>query len=124
MVLEPRDPATARRRVGSKASQQQGDQAFRQKLQRRTTAQEATEASETARRESELVYGAGMPRVTILLSTSASSLAGLDAASKQIERVAQQSSLEIMPLHGEHDQAFACAALPLAQGLSESRIHL
>lgn len=124
MVLEPRDPATARRRVGAKASQQQGDQAFRQKIQRRTTAREAVEASETARREGELVYGAGMPRVTLLLSTSANTLAELDAASKQIERVAQQSSLEIMALHGEHDQAFPCAALPLAQGLSESPIHL
>ena len=66
------------------------------------------------RREDELVAGHGMPRVIIYISTTAASLDELEEQSAEIERVAQQSSIEAVRLVGEHDQAFAAAALPQA----------
>ena len=69
------------------------------------------------RREDELVSGHAMPRVIVLLSTSAPTLEELEAASDEIERLAQQSALDVVRLYGEHDQGFGAAALPLGQGL-------
>ena len=51
------------------------------------------------------------------LSVSADDLAELEAASGEIESLAQRSQLEVARLSGEHDQAFGAAALPLARGL-------
>jgi len=117
MVFEPVTAKKAAQRINTKASAQAGDESLRAKLRRRTTRREQVEAVDVQRREDEVVAGHAMPRVIMYISTSADSLDELERQSKEIERVAQQSAIEIVRLQGEHDQAFGAAALPLAQGL-------
>ena len=64
-----------------------------------------------------LVSGHGMYRMLGFLSVSADDLVQLEAASGEIDSLAQRSQLEVARLSGEHDQAFGAAALPLARGL-------
>lgn len=117
LILEPLPPTRANRRVNIKQSGASSDSAMRHKFRRRTTRRHEVEASDLDRRESEMVAGHGLYRMLGLLSVSAADLAELEAASGEIESLAQRSQLEIARLSGEHDQAFGAAALPLARGL-------
>jgi hypothetical protein len=90
---------------------------LRQRFRRRTTRRHEVEASDVDRREAELVAGHGLYRMLGFISTSADDLTQLEAASGEIESLAQRSQLELARLSGEHDQAFGVAALPLARGL-------
>lgn len=117
LVLEPLTPTRANRRVTVKQSGVTSESAMRQRFRRRTTHRHQVEASDINRRESELVSGHGLYRMLGFLSVSADDLAQLEAASGEIESLAQRSQLEVARLSGEHDQAFGAAALPLARGL-------
>ena len=117
LVLEPLTPTRANRRVTVKQSGVLSDSVMRQRFRRRTTRRHEVEASDIDRRESELVAGHGLYRMLGFLSVSADDLAQLEAASGEIESLAQRSQLEVARLTGEHDQAFGAAALPLARGL-------
>ena len=117
IVLEPLTPTRANRRVTVRQSGVMSESALRQKFRRRTTRRQEVEASDVDRRESELVAGHGLCRMLGFVTVSADDLAQLEAASGEIEALAQRSQLELARLSGEHDQAFAVAALPLAQGL-------
>lgn len=117
LVLEPLTPTRANRRVSVKQSGVLSESVLRQRFRRRTTRRQEVEAGDVDRRESELVAGHGLYRMLGLLSVSADDLAQLEAASGEIESLAQRSQLEVARLSGEHDQAFAAAALPLARGL-------
>ena len=90
---------------------------MRDRFKRRTTRRHQVEAGDLDRREAELVAGHGLYRMIGFLSASADDLSELEAASGEIESLAQRSQLEVARLSGEHDQAFAAAALPLARGL-------
>ena len=117
IVLEPLSPSRANRRVTVRQSGVSSEAAMRQRFRRRTTHRHEVEAGDLDRRESELVSGHGLFRMLGFLSVSAADLAELEAASGEIESLAQRSQLEIARLSGEHDQAFGAAALPLARGL-------
>ena len=117
IILEPLSPSRASRRVTLRQSGVTSEADMRKRLRRRTTRRHEVEASDVDRRESELVAGHGLYRMLGLLSVSAGDLAELEAASGEIEALAQRSQLEIARLSGEHDQAFGAAALPLARGL-------
>lgn len=117
IVLEPLSPSRARRRVTLRQSGVSSEAALRQRFRRRTTRLHEVEATDVDRRESELVAGHGLYRMLGFLSVSAYDLADLESASGEIESLAQRSQLEVTRLVGEHDQAFAVAALPLARGL-------
>jgi hypothetical protein len=117
LVFEPVSPRTAQRKLNSRAANVMSEQTLRDRMQRRTTRRAQVEAQDLSRREDELVAGHAMPRVIVLISTSASSLDELEDASNEIERLSQQAFLEVVRLVGEHDQGFAAAALPLGQGL-------
>jgi hypothetical protein len=103
--------------VTVKQSGVMSESALRQRFKRRTTRRHEVEAGDIDRRESELVSGHGMYRMLGLLSVSTDDLVQLEAASGEIESLAQRSQLEVARLSGEHDQAFGAAALPLARGL-------
>jgi hypothetical protein len=117
LILEPLTPTRANRRVTVKQSGVMSESALRQRFKRRTTRRHEVEAGDIDRRESELVSGHGMYRMLGLLSVSTDDLVQLEAASGEIESLAQRSQLEVARLSGEHDQAFGAAALPLARGL-------
>jgi hypothetical protein len=117
LVLEPLSPTRANRRVMVKQSGVSSESALRQRFRRRTTRRHEIEASDVDRRESELVAGHGLCRMLGFVSVSADDVVQLEAASGEIESLAQRSQLEVARLSGEHDQAFGAAALPLARGL-------
>jgi hypothetical protein len=117
IVLEPLTPTRANRRVTVRQSGVLSESVLRQRFRRRTTRRQEVEASDVDRRESELVAGHGLYRMLGFISTSADDLTQLEAASGEIESLAQRSQLELARLSGEHDQAFGVAALPLARGL-------
>ncbi|QGN34480.1 SCO6880 family protein [Microlunatus sp. Gsoil 973] len=117
IILEPLSPSRASRRVTLKQSGVTSEAAMRKRFRRRTTRLHEVEATDVDRRESELVAGHGLYRMLGFLSVSSPDLADLEVASGEIESLAQRSQLEITRLPGEHDQAFAVAALPLARGL-------
>ena len=117
LVLEPLTPSRANRRVSVKQSGVMSESVMRDRFKRRTTRRHQVEAGDLDRRESELVAGHGLYRMIGFLSASADDLSELEAASGEIESLAQRSQLEVARLSGEHDQAFAAAALPLARGL-------
>ena len=117
LILEPLPPTRANRRVSLKQSSVVSESTMRQRFRRRTTRRHEVEASDVDRRESEMVAGHGLYRMLGFLSVSANDLTELEAASGEIESLAQRSQLEITRLSGEHDQAFGAAALPLGRGL-------
>ncbi len=117
LVFEPVSQRTSQRKINMRSADVMSEQTMRDRMQRRTTRRAQVEAQDLSRREDELVSGHAMPRVIVLLSTSAATLDELEDASNEIERLAQQASLEVVRLVGEHDQGFGAAALPLGQGL-------
>jgi hypothetical protein len=117
LVFEPVSPRAAQRKINMRSADVISEQSLRDRMQRRTTRRARVEAQDLERREGELVSGYAMPRVIVLMSTSAPSLEELESASDEIERLAQQASLDVVRLYGEHDQGFGAAALPLGQGL-------
>lgn len=117
VILEPLPPSRANRRVNLRQSGVSSESAMRHRFRRRTTRRHEVEAGDLDRRETELVSGHGLYRMLGFLSVTAADLAGLETASGEIEALAQRSQLEVARLSGEHDQAFAAAALPLARGL-------
>ncbi|GAA3612644.1 SCO6880 family protein [Microlunatus ginsengisoli] len=117
VILEPLTPTRANRRVTLRQSGVTSETALRHRFRRRTTRRHEVEASDVDRREAELVAGHGLYRMIGYLTTTADTLQQLEAASGEIEALAQRCQLELARLSGEHDQAFAIAALPLARGL-------
>ena len=117
LVFEPVSPQAAQRKINMRSADVISEQTIRDGMKRRTTRRARVEAQDLERREDELVSGHAMPRVIVLLSTSAPTLEELEDASHEIERLAQQASLDVVRLYGEHDQGFGAAALPLGQGL-------
>ena len=117
LILEPLSPTRANRRVTLRQSGVTSESALRHRFRRRTTRRHEVEASDVDRREAELVAGHGLYRMIGYLTTTADTLEQLEAASGEIEALAQRCQLELARLSGEHDQAFAVAALPLARGL-------
>ena len=117
IVLEPLTPTRANRRVSLRQSGVSSESVMRQRFKRRTTRRHEVEAGDVDRRESEIVAGHGLYRMLGYLSVSAHDVAELETASGEIEALAQRCQLELARLSGEHDQAFAVAALPLARGL-------
>ena len=117
IVLEPLTPTRANRRVSLRQSGVTSESALRHRFRRRTTHRQHVEAGDVDRREAELVAGHGLYRMIGYLTTTADTLEDLEAASGEIEALAQRCQLELARLSGEHDQAFAVAALPLARGL-------
>jgi hypothetical protein len=117
LVLEPLTPTRANRRVTLRQSGVSSESVLRHRFRRRTTRRHEVEASDVDRREAELVAGHGLYRMIGYLTTTADTLEQLEAASGEIEALAQRCQLELARLSGEHDQAFGVAALPLARGL-------
>lgn len=116
-TMEPVPVDRARRKLDRKLGDSGSEGRLRDRLGRRTSRQHVAEHDHLDRREAEIAAGYGVVRMIGYISTSAADLAELDAQSAEIERLAHISSVELTRLWGEHDQAFAAAALPLARGL-------
>ena len=92
-------------------AQQRSEKGFRVGAHHRRAARAVEE------REEELVAGYGEYFYAGVVSVSATTLTGLEAATDGITQVAASVGLELRPLHGRHDQAVT-VGLPLARGFA------
>jgi hypothetical protein len=93
------------------------DAAQRARIGRLEDASTRAEADDLVRREQDLVGGHGDLRFAGLITVSAVSRDGLEAACRATETAAAQAMCELRLLVGQQGQAHAAAALPLARGL-------
>ncbi|MGH3472726.1 MAG: SCO6880 family protein [Nocardioidaceae bacterium] len=114
---EPIPPSKSLRKVRSQRVTKRADEAQRRRFGQVDTAQDDEEYDAIERRERELVHGHTEYRFTGWVTVSAESVDALEAACAQVEQAAVRSALELRRVHGEVDQAFAVAALPLNQGV-------
>jgi hypothetical protein len=117
LTMEPVPARRAAMMIEVRQSHVQGEWAARDRVRRRTSRRQQVEAADLERREDELVAGHGYYRLVALVTVSADSHEELEFACSEVLAAAHQSRLELAPLYGEQDQAFACGALPLARGL-------
>ena len=113
LVLEPLTPTRANRRVSLRQSGVRRSRRCGTGSGAAPPAGTRSKPATSTAAKSELVAGHGLYRMIGYLSVSADTIGELEAASGEIESLAQRSQLEVARLSGEHDQAFAAAALPL-----------
>jgi len=114
---EPIPPSRSLREVRSARVTKRADDAQRRRLGQVETAQDDEEYTALERRERELVHGHTEYKFTGWVTVTAESPEALEAACAQVEQSAVRSAIEVRRVHGEVDQAFTVAALPLNQGV-------
>lgn len=114
---QPIAPSRSMREVRSQRVTKRADDAQRRRLGQVETAQDDEEVAALERRERELVHGHTEYRFTGWVTVTADTFDALEAACAQVEQAAVRSALEVRRVHGEVDQAFTVAALPLNQGV-------
>lgn len=92
-------------------AQQRAEKGFRVGAHHRRAARAVEE------REEELVAGYGEFLYAGVVCVSAGTLEELDSATDEIVQVGASIGIELRPLHGRHDQAFA-ASLPIARSVA------
>lgn len=91
------------------------DKTQRQKIGQIEDATTAAEYVDVVQQEADISAGHGLARVTGLISVTASTSDGLEAAVAAVEQAAIQASCECRRLVGQQARAFAAAALPLSR---------
>ena len=117
VAYRPIPPSKSLREVRSQRVTKRADETQRRRLGQVETAQDDEEYGALDRRERELVHGHTEYRFTGWVTVTANTTDALEAACAQVEQAAVRSALEIRRVHGEVDQAFTVAALPLNQGV-------
>jgi hypothetical protein len=116
VTMEPVSPLRAHREVEHAVLKGLADEELRARAGFTSTARRRRAQETAARREQELADGHADYRLAGYLTVTASSLDELDTRCGEVEQAAQQCSLELRRLDGEHDVAFTWT-LPLARGL-------
>ena len=119
VVFEPIPPSASRRRVDRDSIKLDTDATTRAERGRRVDAGHRRLQTAVVEREAELVAGYAEVAYAGLVTVTAHDEATLRGACDECEQVAREHGLELRPLDGRHDVAFA-AALPLGLGLSRS----
>lgn len=107
----------AARDLRKKKTELISDAAQRRRIGQVEDAGASAELGDVLQQEADLTAGHGVLRVTGLVSVSASTAEGLDAAVAAIEQAAIQASCETRRLVGQQAQAFTAAALPLCRSV-------
>lgn len=107
----------AARDLRKKKTELISDAAQRRKIGQVEDAGASAELGDVLQQEADLTAGHGVLRVTGLISVSAPTADGLDAAVAAIEQAAIQASCETRRLVGQQAQAFTAAALPLCRNV-------
>lgn len=107
----------AMRSVRHELLEHESDVRQRAKSDTLTTEAQRREHSDVARRERELVAGAGDMRYVGLVTVSAPDKAALQAAVQKVTIAAAEAHCELRVLYGQQTQAFTAGALPLGRGL-------
>ena len=119
VLFEPVAPSASRRRVDRDSIKLDTDATTRSERGRRVDAGHRRLQAAVAEREAELVAGYAEVTYAGLVTVTAEDDASLRAACDECEQVAREHGLELRPLDGRHDIAFA-AALPLGLGLART----
>jgi hypothetical protein len=119
VLFEPVAPSASRRRVDRDSIKLDTDATSRAERGRRVDAGHRRLQAAVAEREAELVAGYAEVAYAGLVTVTAGDEAALLAACDECEQVAREHGLELRPLDGRHDVAYA-AALPLGLGLSRT----
>lgn len=119
VVFEPVAPSASRRRVDRDSIKLDTDATSRAERGRRVDAGHRRLQSAVAEREAELVAGYAEVAYAGLVTVTADDAITLRAACDECEQIAREHGLELRPLDGRHDVAFA-AALPLGLGLART----
>ena len=105
----------AARDIRKKKTEYISDAAQRQRIGQIEDAQQTAEYQDVLQQEADLTAGHGVLRCTGFVAVSASDPDELERAVAAIEQAAIQASCETRRLWGQQAQAFAAAALPLAE---------
>jgi hypothetical protein len=119
VLFEPVAPSASRRRIDRESIKLDTDATSRAERGRRVDAGHRRLQAAVAEREAELVAGYAEVTYAGLVTVTADDEAALRAACDECEQVAREHGLELRPLDGRHDLAYA-AALPLGLGLSRT----
>ena len=119
VIFEPVAPSVSRRRIDRDSIKLDTDATTRADKGRRVDAGHRRLQAAVAEREAELTAGYAEVAYGGLVTVTADDAAGLLGACDECEQVAREHGLELRPLNGRHDTAFA-AALPLGFGLART----
>ena len=119
VLFEPVAPSASRRRVDRDSIKLDTDATSRAERGRRVDAGHRRLQAAVAEREAELVAGYAEVGYAGLVTVTADDDHTLRAACDECEQIAREHGLELRPLDGRLDIAFA-AALPLGLGLSRT----
>ena len=117
VLFEPVPPSASRRRVDRDSIKLETDASSRSERGRRVDAGHRRLQAAVAEREAELVAGYAEVTYAGLVTVTADDDQTLRGACDECEQIAREHGLELRPLDGRQDIAFA-AALPLGLGLS------
>ena len=117
ITFEPIRHDKAMRSVRHELLEHESDARQRAKSDSLTSEAQRREYSDVARRERELVAGAGDMRYVGLVTVSAPDKDSLQAAVQHVTIAAAEAQCELRVLYGEQAQAFIAGALPLGRGL-------
>lgn len=113
LVMEPIKNRKAENQLNREQMRQSGDDAFRDKLGKRTTQRDDRDKAETERKMDELLAGHGLLHFSLFVAVSTDSMDELEEATGELETLANMSRIEIRTLYGQQSAAFAAACLPL-----------
>jgi hypothetical protein len=116
VIFEPVAPSASRRRIDRESIKLETDAAAREQKGRRVDGGHRRLQQAVAEREAELVAGYAEVAYAGIITVTADEQAQLDVACDETEQVAREHGLDIRPLDGRHDVAFA--GLPLGIGLA------
>jgi hypothetical protein len=119
VLFEPIAPSASRRRIDRDSIKLDTDASTRAERGRRVDGGHRRLQAAVAEREAELVAGYAEVAYAGLVTVTADDEALLQMAGDECEQIAREHGLELRPLDGRHDIAFA-AALPLGLGLSRT----
>lgn len=117
LTFEPRPVRTSMKRVEKRADRQEGEAGLRAWLRLRRRKRTAVVRTHLDRREDALLSGEAMLALRAFVVLSSPDQEGLTNAENELLDLAQQSQIELQPMYGAHDQAFAVAAVPMARAL-------
>ena len=117
LTFEPRHSRTSMKRIEKRADRHEGEAGLRAWLRLRRRKKTSVVRTHLERREDALLSGESMLALRAFVVVTGGDLDELDAAENEVMDLAQQSQIELQPMYGAHDQAFAVGAVPMARTL-------
>jgi hypothetical protein len=115
VIARPRPSEEALRQIRKEKTEAMSDQAQKARVGQLADLADAHEYQDLLDRERSVIAGHTDVEFTGLITVTAPSRDGLDAARATVLRAAAQAACDVRPLYGHQAQGFILAALPLAR---------